>query len=180
MEMISFNNKLFKNIFPDYETFRQWYISTDLSDDENDCPSRKTFALIANEYNDSHTALSVESFKQRFANDIYTYYREFEETTKSILDLMKLTDDDISTADKMITNVANIPETASSTDIEEVDFVTTQQKNITKKGLLQIKKEQLSNKRAFTVKTFINRFRHLFIKIISPSFTFVIEENQED
>lgn len=180
METINYDTRLFKNIFPDYQSFKNWYLSTPLSDNNTDCPSEKTFTLIAYEYNDNHIALSVESFKQRFANDIYTYYREFEETTKSILDLMKLTDKDISIADEMITNVANIPETENSTNAEEVDFITTQQKNINKKGKLQIKKEQLANKRTFTVKTFINRFRHLFIKIVSPSFTFVIEENQED
>ena len=138
------------------------------------------FILISNEFNDSHSALSVESFKQRFSNDLYTYYREFEETTKSIISLMNVTDDEISTADSMIMNVANIPETQNSTDIEDVGFVSTQQKTIQKKGKLQIRKEQLANKRTFTVKTFINRFRHLFIKIISPAYNFVVaEENNE-
>lgn len=179
-EIIDYNTRLFKNIFPDYQSFATWYKSLPLSDNEDDCPSEKTFTLIAYEYNDSHTSLSPDSFKQHFANDIYTYYREFEETTKGILDLMKLTDDEISTADEMITNVANIPETESSTSVEEVDFITTQQKNINKKGKLQIKKEQLANKRAFTVKTFINRFRHLFIKVISPAYTFVVAEPDEE
>lgn len=180
MEQLNHGTKLFKNIFPTYEEFSSWYKSTPLSDDVNDCPTEKTFTLIAYEYNDCHIALSPESFKQRFANDIYTYYREFEATTNVIIDLMKLTDDEISTSDEMITNVANIPETESSTNVEEVDFITTQQKNINKKGKLQIKKEQLANKKAFTVKTFINRFRHLFIKIVSPAYTFVIAEPDEE
>lgn len=180
MEMIDYNSQLFKNIFPDYDTFKAWYISTPLSDNELDVPTPKTFALISNEFNDSHSALSIESFKQRFSNDLYTYYREFEETTKSIISLMNVTDDEISTADSMIMNVANIPETQNSTDIEDVGFVSTQQKTIQKKGQLQIRKEQLANKRTFTVKTFINRFRHLFIKIISPAYNFVVaEENNE-
>lgn len=178
MEMLDYTTKLFKNIFPSYESFKEWYTATPLSDNKNDCPSEKTFTLIAYEYNDSHVSLSPESFKEHFANDIYTYYREFEATTKGILDLMELTDKDIAIADEIITNVANIPETESSTSVEEVDFITTQQKNINKKGKLQIKKEQLANKRAFTVRTFINRFRHLFIKIISPAYTFVVGEEE--
>lgn len=180
MEMVDYGTRLFKNIFPDYESFANWYKSTPLSDNETDCPSIKTFTLIANEYNDSHVLLSPESFKQHFANDIYTYYREFEETTKSIIDLMKLTDDEIAIADVMITNLADIPETESSTNVEEVDFISNQQKNINKKGKLQIKKEQLSNKRAFTVRIFIKRFKHLFIKIVSPAYTFVVREDDED
>ena len=180
MEIIDYNTRLFKNIFPNYKTFEEWYISTPLSDNEDDVPSLRTFTLIAYEYNDSHTAFSPESFKEHFANDLYTYYREFEATTRSILELMQLTDNDISTADEMITNVANIPETESSTNIEEVDFITTQQKNINKKGKLQIKRELLANKRAFTVKTFINRFKHLFIRVASPAYTFVVREDEEN
>lgn len=180
MEIIDYNSKLFKNIFPDYDTFASWYKETGLSDDENDCPSKKTFILISNEYNDSHVCSSVESFKQRFANEIYTYYKEFEQTTKSIDELMNLTDQEISIAGQTIVNSADVPETENSTDIESVDYISNQTKNIVKKGNLQIKKEQLSNKRTYTVKTFINRFRHLFIKIISPANTFVVKEPDEE
>lgn len=178
MQMLGNKNELFKNVFPTYQDFCNWYVKLPLSDGE--VPSEKTFTLIAYEYNDSHIAHTVESFKQHFAIDLYTFYKEFEETTKSIIELMKLTDDEIATADSMIVNVANIPETESSTDEEVVDFISTQQKHINKKGKLQVKKEQLSSKRAFTVKTFLGRFRHLFIKILSPAYNTVIAENQED
>lgn len=179
-EIIDYNSRIFKNIFSDYNTFATWYKSTPLSDNEEDCPTIKTFTLIANEYNDSHVAFSVESFKQRFNNDLYTYYKEFEATTKSIVELMELTDKDIAIADMSITNIADIPETESSTDEETVDFISNQQKIINKKGKLQVKREQLSNKRTFTVKTFLNRFKHLFIKIASPAYTFVIGEKKGD
>lgn len=171
MQIVDYDTKLFKNIFSSYSDFKNWYLSTPLSDDSNDVPSEKTFTLIAYEYNSSHVNSTVESFKQRFANDLYTYYKEFEATTKAISDLMKLTDEEISMSDIMITNVANIPETEGSTNEEEVDFISSQQKSISKKGKLQVKKEQLSSKRAFTVKSFINRFRHLFIRIISLPYT---------
>lgn len=176
MEMVDFNTKLFKNIFSSYQDFVSWYVSTPLSDNESDVPSEKTFSLIAYEYNDSHVNSTVESFKQKFANDIYTYYKEFEATTESIKELMAMTDEEIAIAGNMITNIANIPETASDTNEETVDFISQQQKMINKKGKLQIKREQLSNKRAYTTKTFLNRFRHLFIKIISPAYTNVYGE----
>lgn len=180
MEMIDYNTRLFKNIFPDYNTFATWYKGLPLSDDDSDCPLEKTFTLIAFEFNDSHVAFSPDSFKEHFANDIYTYYREFEATTKSILELMKLTDEEIAVENQNILNIANIPETEISTDEEVVDFISTQNKTINKKGKLQIKREQLAIKKAFTVKTFVNRFRHLFIKIISPACTFVVAEPDEE
>lgn len=180
MEMLDFNTRLFKNIFPDYNTFAAWYMSTPLSEDINDVPSEKTFTLLAYEFNDSHTSLSPDSFKQHFANDLYTYYKEFEATTKSISELMELTDSDIATAETMVTNFADIPETKKTTETLEVDFISNQQKTINRKGTLQIKREQLSNKRAFTVKTFLKRFRHLFIKICSPAYTFVVREEDEE
>lgn len=179
MEMLGHSNKKFKNIFPNYQLFRDWYVSLPISDDSEDVPSEKTFSLIAYEYNDSTVNFSEESFKEHFAIDLYTYYKEFEETTKSIIDLMKLTDEDISVADSMIINTADIPEHLASTNAETVDFVSSQQKHINKKGVLQVKKEQLSNKRILTVKTFLKRFKHLFIKILSPAYNLVVSEPEE-
>lgn len=179
MERIDYSTRLFKNIFPDYASFKEFYTGTPLSDSKNDCPSEKTFTLIAFEFNDSHVSLSPEGFKQRFANDLYTYYREFEETTKAISDIMQLSDAEIERSGSMVTNVADIPEEARSTSDTEVDFISSQQKMINLKGKAQVKREQLANKRAFTVKSFLNKFRHLFIKILPPAYTFVVEEGDD-
>lgn len=176
MEMIDQHGTLFKNIFPDYNSFKDYYLSTPLSDNEDDVPSEKTFTLIAFRYNDSHSSRSVESFKQQFSIDIYTFYKEFEQTTKSIDELMKLTDDEISIADTMITNFADTPETRNTTNAETADYISNQQKTINKKGNLQVKKEQVSNKRIYTVKTFLGRFKHLFVNVLSPSYNFVVSE----
>ena len=181
MEAIMYDDdRLFKNIFPTYQDFATWYKSLPLSDDASDCPSEKTFALIAFDYNDSHSAFSPESFKEHFAIDLYTYYKEFEATTAAIADLMSLTDSEIAVSDTMVTNLADIPETTSDTDEETVNYISNQQKVINKKGNLQIKKEQLSNKRAYTVRSFLNKFKHLFVKIISPAYTQVYVEDTED
>lgn len=180
LNSVGYATKTFVSIFPTYEDFKSWYMNCPLSDGENDCPSIKTFTLIANEYNDSHSAFDEEGFKQHFANDIYTYYREFEATTKAIIDLINLTDEQIAVADTFIINTANIPEEEMSTDTEDVNFISNQQKNINKKGTLQVKREQLSNKRAFTVKTFLNRFRHLFIRILTPGYVPVIREDDKE
>lgn len=179
MEMLGHSNILFKNIFPTYESFFEWWATTGLADFNGvnySAPSRVTFTLIANQYNCSHIAYSLEGFYQHFANDIYTYYKEFEETTKTINELMSLTDDEISIADQMIINMAVVPEETSSTDVESVDYISQQQKTISKKGKLQIKKEQLSSKRSYTVRTFLKRFKHLFINVLSPAYNFVVSE----
>lgn len=180
MEILDYNTQLFKNVFPTYEEFKNWYLQCGLSDGEEDVPNQKTFRLIANEYNDSHVAMSPESFKERFANDLYTYYREFEATTKAINEMMALTDKELSVGLKTVVNFADIPETERSTDTEEVDFISNQTKNIELKGALQVKRDKISAQRAFTVKTFIGRFRHLFIRIVSPAYTFVIGEPDEE
>ena len=180
MQMLGYEERIFKNIFPTYNDFKTWYTGTPLSDNANDVPSEKTFTLIAYEYNESHSAFDPVCFKEHFANDLYTYYKEFEATTESIDELMSLSDDDIAIDNRTILNVADIPETTNSTDVEEVNFITQQQKNIVKKGTLQIKKEQLSNKKTYTVKTFLKRFRHLFIKLLSPAYVNVIKEPEGD
>lgn len=176
MELFGHTTSYFKDIFPDYKSFVDFYKSTPLSSSEDDYPSEKTFSLILYEYADSHVAMSDESFKQRFSVDIYTYYREFESTTKAIEDMLKLKDDDIAVEFSHIVNIASIPETPSNTDVEKVDFLTQQEKQINKKGLLQIKREQLSSKRAFTVRTFLNRFKHLFIRILANNYNHLVGE----
>lgn len=180
--MYSVVNKMpiFKDLFPDYQTFSSWYKSLPLSDDDNDVPNEKTFSLIAYQYNGSHCAMMEEEFKQHFSIDLYTYYKEFEATTENILDLMKLTDEDIAIANSMITNNADIPETEASTDETSVDFISTQQKVINKKGKLQIQRELLSNKRALTTRTFLKRFKHLFEICVDDAYTFVVEEPEGD
>lgn len=180
MQMLGHNTELFKNIFPTYEDFESWYLATPLSDSGTDVPNKKTFTLIAYEFNDSRVCMSVESFKEHFAIDVYTFYKEFEETTKGIIELMALTDSEISTADSLITNIANVPETSNSTNLETLDYISQHQKMINKKGALQIKREQLTSKRAFTVRTFLNRFRHLFVRILSPSYNFVVKEKNTE
>lgn len=167
---------LFKNIFPDYDVFKKWYTSIPLSDGETDCPELKTFTLISYEFNDCHVKYTNESFKQRFANVLYTCYKEFETTTEEIKKLMELSDSEIAISDSMITNIAEIPELESTTDVESVDFISQQQKMINKKGQLQIRREQLANKRIFTVKTFLNRFKKLFRNVVSTGFQQVYYE----
>lgn len=161
----------FFQVFPDYDTFAEWYKSTDLSDDDNDVPSKKTFALIFNEYACNHICMYEYSFKLHFANELYTYYKEFEATTEEIDKLMALEDEEIAKNQFHITNVAQIPEEGHSTDTETVDFISTQQKDFNQMGELETRRTQLANKRAYTVKAFLKRFKHLFIKVISPYYT---------
>lgn len=176
-------DKTFCQVFPDYDTFKQWYTSLPLSVND-DCPNEVTYSLILYQYCDSHIAYSEEGFKMKFAKQLYTYYKEFENTSKAIDDLMSLTDDEVSVANISTLNIADTPETPISTNNDEfgdgaVDYVSGQQKTITRKGKMQIKREQLSNKRAYTVTTFLNRFSSLFIKILGSPFLDVWGEDED-
>ena len=179
MEQYNYITKVFKDVFPDYEIFVTWWQETQ-EDAFGQVCNKTTFRLIFNEYASNHLSMQEEDFKNRFANDLYTYAKEFEKTTEVINKMMGLSETDIAFDTTSIMNIANIPEYESSTDVEEVNFVSQQQKNITKKGKVQITREELSLKRAYTTKTFLKRFRHLFIKIISRSYVPVIQENEGD
>ena len=43
MQIVNYDTLLFKNIFPSYEEFKSWYLTTPFSDNENDVHSEKTF-----------------------------------------------------------------------------------------------------------------------------------------
>lgn len=178
MEAKMYNTKTFNDVFPHWEAFITWFKSLNVGEILE--PRKLTFLLIQAEYRGSHLAMEEQCFKDHFFIDLYTYVKEFEQTSDAIDALMALTDEQIAQSGSMITNVADIPERESSTNIEEVDFVSQQQKVINKKGALQIKREQISSKRAYTTKTFLKRFRHLFVKILSTAYTPVIQEREGD
>lgn len=180
MEQTIHNTKVFKDVFPDYEVFQDFINDSGMLMEGFTMPRLTTFKLIFNEYACSHIAYTEEGFKLHFLNDLYTFCGEFEETTDAIIALRKLTDEELSSAGSTVLNIANIPETESNTNTEEVDFISQQQKTISKKSLLQIKKEQLSNKRILTTRTFLKRFRHLFIRILSNPYTEVWKEKEGD
>ena len=177
-------DKTFCQVFPDYDTFREWYQSIPLSTN-GDCPNEKTYTLILYQYADSHIAYSVEGFKQKLAKTLYTYYKEFEKTTNAIDELMDLSDEDVAIANVSTLNMADTPETAFDTDdgMKEdsaVDYTSQQQKTIHRKGKMQVKREQLSNKRAYTVTTFLNRFTYLFVRILSTPYNWMWGDDDSD
>ena len=180
------STSLFKDIFTSgspatisYSTFATWYKnSSHMSDSATDCPSEKTFWILMNEFMDCHVAFkSNDDFKNHLAIKLYTYYKEFEATTRAIDDIMALTDSQLELGESAITNIANIPETVASTDAKNVDYITQQQKLLNQRGALEIKLIQLKNKRAYTVDKFLAKFRPLFIRILSSSYTAVIAED---
>lgn len=177
---------LFKNIFPNYNAFKDWWLEEDgngytnpFVSDENDVPSKKTFGLIFYRFMDCHVRFSDDNFKGQFAIDLYTYYKEFEETSKAIDNMMSLTSFDISKDDITIVNSADIPETTSSTDTTTVDYISTQNKTIMQKGSLRISRELLTTKRAYTVRTFLGRFNHLFVQVFSPYYNELYKDEEE-
>lgn len=170
--------KVFNDIFSNYEEFVSWL--NESYGEEIHIPRKTTFLLIQAEYRVSHIAFTPDTFKDKFFIDLYTYCKEFEKTSDAIDELMDLSDEEISLEGSMIVNMADIPENPSSTNIDTVDFVSQQQKTLSKKGTLQIKREQLSSKRAYTVKTFLKRFRHLFIRILATPYVNVIGEPEGD
>ena len=176
MYNLAYNTKVFKDVFPTYADFVGWYNGEVFS--TGGTPSETTFKLIAYEFNDSHIAFSEDSFKEHFAIDLFTYYKEFEETCAAINVLMQMNYDEASMGDSNILNIANIPETEDNTSSTEVNFISQQQKNINIKNQTQVRREQISNKRHYATKAFLNKFRHLFIKILSPAYTFVIQEKE--
>ena len=154
--------------------------NTDIVYDYGDIPEFKTFSYLYNEYADCHAAFDFIGFLNHFENDLQTFYKEFEATNKEIDRLMGLTDEQIAIEYSHIMNIAQIPENTYDTDSESVNFVTQQQKDLNKKGTLQIVREQLVNKKAYTVRQFIARFKHLFIKVLSPTYIPVYEGEEED
>lgn len=179
MEKVMYNSKVFKDVFPDYNSFKDFWIDTDIGTDKN-LPSKTAFGVVSIQYCSSHIAFTEDEFKLRFCLEMYTYAKEFEETSKAIDQLMSLSPEEMAISSEAIINFAEIPETELSTDAETVNFISNQQKSINKKGKLQVLRELITNKRSYTTRSFLRKFQHLFIKILSPAYTFAVEEKDEE
>lgn len=178
MEKIMYNNKVFKDVFPDYNSFEIAWNNSGLSDGYK--PNNRTFQILFIQYCSSHIAFTEDEFKLRFCLEMYTYAKEFEETSVAIDKLMSLSPEEMAISYEAITNFAEIPETELSTDAETVNFISNQQKSINKKGKLQVLRELITNKRSYTTRSFLRKFQYLFIRILSPAYTFAVEEDEEE
>ena len=180
-EMQGYDFKLFKDVFPGYQAFKSWYSTTIFrAVYANSIPNEVTFGLIYNEYCVSHLAFSEEVFKRKFANYLYTYFEDFEQESDAIRDLMALTSSQILKAGTTVVNMADIPEQLNSTDTDVVNFVSQQQKTNMFRSELDAKREIIRNKRELSVKRFLGRFRHLFMRIISPDYIKVYVEEEHE
>lgn len=177
-EMQGYDFKLFKDIFPDYLTFSNWYDATIFAINGEKRPNNIIYQLIYNEYCVSTIAFSEEVFKGKFSNDLYTYCSDFEQECAAIKDLMALTSEEVAEAGTTVLNIADVPETLSSTDVDIANYISQQQKTISKRGKLEVKRERVRNMREFSVRRFLGRFRHLFIRIISPDYVRVYVEDE--
>ena len=179
-EIQGYDFRLFKDIFPDYQSFSTWYSNTPFHLLYGQMPDIVTFTIIYNEYCVSHVSYSDEVFKNKFANDLYTYFEDFEQESAAIRDLMKLTSEEVIKAGSTVLNIADIPEQVNSTDAETVSFVSQQQKTNMFRSELEAKREIIRNKRELSVRRFLGRFRHLFMKIISPDYIRVYVEEEHE
>ena len=171
--LYGYSTKTLKEVLPNYDTFKLVYADSPFFTNENvwTGPSKQTFKLIYNYYAGSHLAMSEEDFINKLENILYEHYEEFEydlnlkKTARSTTDLEWGAESDI------IQNEAAAPNTEGATDSLTMASLDKQTKIKTQAGYSAILAKKFSNNKSYYIKSFLDNFKWLFIRILDPQTT---------
>lgn len=181
MRLYGYGTKTFKDVFKDFNEFKQKYSGSPFfyEGEEYIGPSETTFKLIYNHYAISHIAFSEEDFMGFFENTLYEHFEKFEYDMKLKKDARKATDEEWADDGNVIQNVAVSPNTYGDTDSDIINSLDNQTKMNTRSGYTTILNRKILHNKSYYIKTFLNHFQWLFIKIIDKQYTPVWLSNDE-
>lgn len=167
-----YNRKYFTQIWGDKESFlRSWYDSGFNGDPMlTDDAIRKIYLHLMARYKNSPIAYNDET---QFEFRVFSMIEQYGPTWAKKLELQKkaraLTDDEIVVGPRNINNHANNPSTLPSTaSLEELQKIDMQSTNITKRAKLDAYGSVYNMLKDDITKTFIDRFKVLFMPIVAP------------
>ena len=165
----------FKELVPDYTTFSDTYKDGLLTT----LPSQQTFKLLYNEFAESHIAFTKERFICKFENVLYQTVEAFEYDTNVKRAMREFEDSVFEDEGDMITNIATAPNNEYDTDEERVNHLDQQQKMKARASKANAYYKRLTMNKETAVKTFLNKFRQLFIVIFDAQANTVWIDNKE-
>ena len=180
-EMPEYNTKLFREIWPTVESFQTDYGNSPLKWPELDGKQAMIYYLLfANYANNSIANMDVNQFKAKVFEKIFNYGPTWQKKLVIQEKLRSMSEDELRTGGRNISNFAinpNSSPSASSTD--ELSFVSQQTSRNHKRGRVDAYANLLTLLDEDVTEQFIERFRPLFRRFVSPLVT-AIYPNEED
>lgn len=183
-----YNTKLFNEIFPDIESFKDNYdicqSTAGLTNKLDDTDVAITWQLLTAKYGNNPIAnWSEDQFKLKIWQIMWQYGPTWVKRNDIQGELRALTADQIRAGDFSIYNTALNPATApSDNDTTELNYINQQNTSRRKKSVLGAYNELMLLLETDVTAEYIDRFKKLFMTVVDPSRTFiyVTEDEGED
>lgn len=171
---------LFKDIFADYTSFKNFLTTEGITISATDEPIYQyCFKLLFNRYHNSNIRYTTkDDFKGEFyivcADELSRYIRRY----KIIQSALGITDDDIVELQRLVQNYANNPNDEVSSPLEPLSYISNQtfQANLSNKLDAYVK--AIEDMPSMYNEDFLYKFKELFMNIIPKQI--IIYSNEED
>lgn len=181
-ELPEYNTKLFREIWPDFDAFLTDYSNCPLKSSELAGTENTIYGLLfANFANDSIASMDVDQFKWKVFERIFN----FGPTWKKRLDIQNkirnMSEDELRVGGRDISNFTINPNTGPSTSsLDELTEVSQQTSRNRKRGRLDAYANLMGLLDEDVTADFVQRFRSLFRKFVSPLCTHIYPNEEED
>lgn len=166
----TYRNKKFCDIFPSVDTFVDEFAASPFGNAITDTNRRLLYYMLYANYGNSPISNADENqFKYRVWSTIFMYGPTWEKRLEIQSKLRNLSEDELLRGGKAIYNHAFNPGTGPSTaSLEELDYINDQNTTNYKKSKLEAYSILLELLKTDVSRDFINKFKPLFLKVVSP------------
>lgn len=160
----TFNWKYF---FPDYETFKQSVDQNSMIDyGEDESTLKYIYNVLTREYWNTNVCYTdPQSFIFDFFNIFDDYYVKIKLERERIAKIHALTDEELLVVNRSLNNFANHPNTEPSDPEKPLNYVSSQNYNVTNSDKLSAYLNALDRLPSYRAKIIIDTFQKLFINI---------------
>ena len=180
-ELPEYNTEIFREIWPDFDSFFTDYSNSHLKSPELNGSEGIIYDLLfANFANDSIASMDIGQFKAKVFEKIFNYGPTWRKRLSIQEKIRNMSEDEIRVGGRDISNFAINPNTApSASSLDELPEISQQTSRNRKRGRLDAYANLMSLLDEDVTSDFIQRFRPLFRKVVSPLAT-RIYPNEED
>ena len=180
-ELPEYNTKIFREIWPDFDSFFTDYSKSHLKSSELEGSEGMIYDLLfANFANDSIASMDEFQFKAKVFERIFNYGPTWKKRLSIQERIRNMSEEELRIGGRDISNFAINPNTSPSTSsTDELTEISQQTSRNRKRGRLDAYANLLSLLDEDVTADFVRRFRPLFRTIVSPLAT-QIYPNEED
>lgn len=180
-ELSEYNTELFREIWPDFASFFTDYSNSHLKSPELNGSEGIIYDLLfANFANDSIASMDIGQFKAKVFERIFNYGPTWRKRLSIQEKIRNMSEDEIRIGGRDISNFAINPNTApSASSLDELPEISQQTSRNRKRGRLDAYANLMSLLDEDVTSDFIQRFRPLFRKVVSPLATRIYPNEEE-